>query len=105
MPAWLDAFVNGHSSPEALAIVDEFLRTREWDVRRESSPPLQRLAGRAVVRRLCLVGEHAGLGGGGRAALDELPGKVSRPLYNRISADVQRQIEDHEKAQSDVPSA
>ncbi|HEX5054677.1 MAG TPA: M1 family aminopeptidase [Planctomycetota bacterium] len=27
MPAWLDAFVNGHSSAEALAIVDEFLAT------------------------------------------------------------------------------
>ena len=25
MPAWLNAFVNGHSSPEALAIVDKFL--------------------------------------------------------------------------------
>ena len=25
MPAWLDGFVNGHSSPEALAIVDAFL--------------------------------------------------------------------------------
>ncbi|MBL8755020.1 MAG: ERAP1-like C-terminal domain-containing protein, partial [Planctomycetes bacterium] len=27
MPAWLDGFVNAHSSPEALAIVDEFART------------------------------------------------------------------------------
>ena len=27
MPAWLDAFVNGHSSPAALAIVDDFLAT------------------------------------------------------------------------------
>ncbi len=26
MPAWLDAFVNGHSSPEALAVVDAFLQ-------------------------------------------------------------------------------
>ena len=25
MPAWLDGFVNGHNSPEALAIVDAFL--------------------------------------------------------------------------------
>ncbi|MBL8750399.1 MAG: ERAP1-like C-terminal domain-containing protein [Planctomycetes bacterium] len=31
MPAWLDAFVNGHSSPEALAIVDDFLATTELD--------------------------------------------------------------------------
>lgn len=29
MPAWLDAFVNGHSSPEALAIVDKFLAEAE----------------------------------------------------------------------------
>ena len=29
MPAWLDAFVNAHASAEALAIVDEFVRTRE----------------------------------------------------------------------------
>jgi aminopeptidase N len=29
MPAWLDAFVNGHSSAAALAIVDTFLRERE----------------------------------------------------------------------------
>ncbi|HEX6811973.1 MAG TPA: M1 family aminopeptidase [Planctomycetota bacterium] len=37
MPAWLDAFVNGHSSAEALAIVDEFLRTAELsaDVRKK----------------------------------------------------------------------
>jgi len=37
MPAWLDAFVNGHSSPAALAIVDEFLATTELgdDVRRK----------------------------------------------------------------------
>lgn len=37
MPAWLDAFVNGHSSPEALAITDEFLRTAELsdDVRKK----------------------------------------------------------------------
>ena len=25
MPAWLNSFINGHSSPEALAIVDKFL--------------------------------------------------------------------------------
>ena len=25
MPAWLDAFVNGHDSAEALAVVDAFL--------------------------------------------------------------------------------
>lgn len=37
MPAWLDAFVNGHSSPVALAIVDEFLATHTLtdDVRRK----------------------------------------------------------------------
>ncbi len=37
MPAWLDAFVNGHSSAAALAIVDDFLRTRELsaDVRQK----------------------------------------------------------------------
>jgi aminopeptidase N len=29
MPAWLDAFVNGHDSPEALAVVDAFRRDRE----------------------------------------------------------------------------
>ncbi len=31
MPAWLDGFVNGHSSPEALAIVDDFLATATID--------------------------------------------------------------------------
>ena len=38
MPAWLDAFVNGHSSPEALAIVEAFLEERTdlpVDVRRK----------------------------------------------------------------------
>lgn len=37
MPAWLDEFVNGHSSPEALAIVDGFLAEHELsdDVRRK----------------------------------------------------------------------
>jgi aminopeptidase N len=37
MPAWLDGFVNGHSSPEALAIVDVFLAATELsdDVRRK----------------------------------------------------------------------
>jgi aminopeptidase N len=37
MPAWLDAFVNAHSSPEALAIVDKFLANTELrdDVRRK----------------------------------------------------------------------
>lgn len=37
MPAWLDAFVNGHSSPEALAIVDDFLQTQDLaaDVRQK----------------------------------------------------------------------
>ncbi len=37
MPAWLDAFVNGHSSPEALAIVDDFLARAELspDVRQK----------------------------------------------------------------------
>ena len=37
MPAWLDAFVNGHDGKEALAIVDEFLRTAKLsdDVRRK----------------------------------------------------------------------
>ncbi|MFK7740319.1 MAG: M1 family metallopeptidase [Planctomycetota bacterium] len=37
MPAWLDAFINSHSSPEALATVDEFLAERELsdDVRRK----------------------------------------------------------------------
>ena len=29
MPAWLDGFLNGHSSAAALAIVDEFVRTHE----------------------------------------------------------------------------
>ena len=29
MPAWLDAFINGHSSKEALAVVDKFLAERE----------------------------------------------------------------------------
>jgi hypothetical protein len=29
MPAWLNAFINGHSSKEALAIVDKFLAERE----------------------------------------------------------------------------
>jgi aminopeptidase N len=35
MPAWLDAFVNGHSSADALAIVDDFLAKAElsYDVR------------------------------------------------------------------------
>lgn len=31
MPAWLDGFVNGHSSAEALAIVDAFLTATELD--------------------------------------------------------------------------
>jgi len=31
MPAWLDAFVNGHSSQEALSIVDGFLAEAEID--------------------------------------------------------------------------
>ncbi|MFO1078161.1 MAG: M1 family aminopeptidase [Planctomycetota bacterium] len=37
MPAWIDAFVNGHDSAEALAIVDEFLATAKLsdDVRRK----------------------------------------------------------------------
>ncbi len=37
MPAWLDAFVNAHSTPEALAIVDAFLAERELttDVRQK----------------------------------------------------------------------
>ena len=37
MPAWLDAFVNGHSSPEALAVVDSFLGAAQLsvDVRRK----------------------------------------------------------------------
>ncbi|MCK5945220.1 MAG: ERAP1-like C-terminal domain-containing protein [Planctomycetes bacterium] len=37
MPAWLDAFVNGHSSPEALAVVDAFLAEQQLsdDVRRK----------------------------------------------------------------------
>ncbi|MEZ6037125.1 MAG: M1 family aminopeptidase [Planctomycetota bacterium] len=37
MPAWLDAFVNGHDSPEALAIVDAFLAEHELsdDVRKK----------------------------------------------------------------------
>jgi aminopeptidase N len=37
MPAWLDGFVNGHSSPEALAIVDRFLAEAPLsdDVRRK----------------------------------------------------------------------
>ncbi|MBK8096756.1 MAG: hypothetical protein IPK26_06595 [Planctomycetes bacterium] len=32
MPAWLDAFVNAHSSAAALATVDEFLATAELSV-------------------------------------------------------------------------
>lgn len=37
MPAWLDAFVNGHSSTEALAIVDAFLAETELspDIRKK----------------------------------------------------------------------
>ncbi|MEC7725260.1 MAG: hypothetical protein VYD05_07090, partial [Planctomycetota bacterium] len=37
MPAWLDAFVNGHSTSEALAIVDAFLAEARLspDVRRK----------------------------------------------------------------------
>lgn len=37
MPAWLDAFVNGHSDQEALEVVDEFLATAvlEADVRKK----------------------------------------------------------------------
>jgi aminopeptidase N len=31
MPAWLDGFVNGHSTPDALAIVDDFLREAKLD--------------------------------------------------------------------------
>ena len=37
MPAWLDAFINGHSSAAALAVVDDFLATTKLtdDVRRK----------------------------------------------------------------------
>ncbi|MCA8977645.1 MAG: hypothetical protein KDC98_23170, partial [Planctomycetes bacterium] len=37
MPAWLDAFINGHSSAAALAIVDDFMQTSELspDVRKK----------------------------------------------------------------------
>lgn len=37
MPAWLDGFVNAHSSPAALAVVDDFLATAEIsdDIRRK----------------------------------------------------------------------
>ena len=37
MPAWLDAFVNGHSSPAALAVVDGFLAESQLsqDVRKK----------------------------------------------------------------------
>ena len=29
MPAWLDGFINGHQSPEALAVVEAFLARRK----------------------------------------------------------------------------
>jgi aminopeptidase N len=37
MPAWIDQFVNGHSSPEALAIVERFLERQDLsiDIRRK----------------------------------------------------------------------
>lgn len=46
MPAWIDAFVNGHSSPEALAVVESFLQERadlSEDVRRKILQSLDEL--------------------------------------------------------------
>jgi aminopeptidase N len=58
MPAWLDAFVNGHSSPAALAIVDDFLRAQELaaDVRQKLLQSRDGLA-RAVRIRAAFAGE------------------------------------------------
>jgi len=50
LPRWLDAFIGGHSSPEALRIVDEFLAANPdlpVDVRRKVLQPRDEL-GRAV---------------------------------------------------------
>jgi aminopeptidase N len=46
MPAWIDGFVNGHSSPEALAVVEAFLTDRpdlSDDVRRKILQSLDEL--------------------------------------------------------------
>ena len=46
MPAWIDGFVNGHSSPQALAVVEGFLRERadlSEDVRRKILQSLDEL--------------------------------------------------------------
>lgn len=53
MPAWLDAFVNGHDSPEALAIVDAFLAEAKLgdDVRRKLLQSRDGLARAVAIRR------------------------------------------------------
>jgi aminopeptidase N len=53
MPAWLDGFINGHSSPEALAIVDAFLAATELsdDVRRKLLQSRDGLSRAVKIRR------------------------------------------------------
>lgn len=53
MPAWLDGFVNGHSSPAALAIVDEFLAKAKLDddVRRKLLQSRDGLARAVTIQR------------------------------------------------------
>lgn len=64
LPRWLDAFIGGHGSPEALRIVDEFLAANPQlpaDVRRKILQPRDELA-RAVRIRRAQPGATAGQG-------------------------------------------
>lgn len=54
MPAWIDAFVNGHSSPEALEIVQEWLASRpdlDQDIRSKVLQSLDELERAVRIRR------------------------------------------------------
>jgi len=61
MPAWLNAFVNGHDSKEALAIVDQFLHDAKLsdDIRRKLLQSRDGLA-RAVRIRATFGGNGGG---------------------------------------------
>jgi hypothetical protein len=52
MPAWIDAFVNAHGSPEALDIVREFLDRRlPEDIRRKILQSLDGLERAVAIRQ------------------------------------------------------
>ncbi|MFY9344502.1 MAG: M1 family aminopeptidase, partial [Planctomycetota bacterium] len=72
MPAWLDGFINGHSSPEALAIVDDFLATAELspDIRQKLLQSRDGLARAVRIRRRSArtAGSPAAAGPAGPAA-------------------------------------